>query len=367
MPGTGFYKLALTKPDGRDLLLYSRDPFTQEISAAGTLAGRETPAAGHLRWHPLRGEWVAFASHRQERTFLPPPEYNPLQPMYSPDIPTELPAGRYEVAAFENLFPSLARRSAAVPELGVPTAPARGRCEVIVFTQDPKSSLGRLSLSHLRLLLEVWADRYDEIGRTMNLGYVMPFENRGVEVGVTLHHPHGQLYAYQELPPMIATFARTQDDHWRSRGRNLIHDFVEREVREGERLVASSDSAVAFIPVCARYPYEIWVAPRRSVAFPGDLTEREKIDFARVLKTVLLKYDALWRRPFPYLMVLYAAPTDQRPHPEWHFHLQFFPPYRTSDRLKYLAGTELGAGLYVNDSLPEEKARELREIEVSID
>ncbi len=149
-------------------------------------------------------EWVAYATHRQNRTFLPPPDYNPLAPSTSPEHPTEVPAGAWDVAVFENLFPTLAMTALDPPALTVPTSPARGVCEVVVFTQDPAASLGTLPLWHLELLLEVWADRYAQLGALPEVEYVYPFENRGVEVGVTLNHPHGQIYAYPFVPPVPA-------------------------------------------------------------------------------------------------------------------------------------------------------------------
>src|SRR5215218_10768223 len=159
------YKRALTKPDGRPLILYSREPLDEHLQAPSPNSEPLKPNA-HLRWHPLRGEWVAYASHRQNRTFLPPPEYNPLAPTTDPEHPTELPPGDYEVAVFENRFPTLTGRAEEpAPPSIVPTRPGKGACEVVVFTQDPASSLGALPLWHLELLLEVWADRYRELGR----------------------------------------------------------------------------------------------------------------------------------------------------------------------------------------------------------
>ena len=197
------YKRILEKPDGRDLILYSRSHISSDIEATSP-TGTRTPPNAHLRWHPLRAEWVAYASHRQHRTFLPPPEYNPLAPTTDPAHPTELPSGDYEVAVFENLFPTLTEAAHDPPRLITETRPGKGVCEVVVFTQDPETSLGRLPLRHLELIIEVWGDRYRALGEKDDVAYVFPFENRGVEVGVTLHHPHGQIYAYPFVPPVPA-------------------------------------------------------------------------------------------------------------------------------------------------------------------
>jgi UDPglucose--hexose-1-phosphate uridylyltransferase len=360
------HKRQLTKPDGRYLVLYGRDPIPAGIKPTSPFADPLHPNP-HLRWHPLRGEWVAYAAHRQDRTFLPPPEYNPLAPTTDPAVPTELPLGQYDVAVFENRFPSLTGQAHTAPNLRVPTQPARGACEVVVFTQEPKASLGRLPLDHVELLLEVWADRYRELGSRDDVKYVMPFENRGVEVGVTIHHPHGQIYAYPFVPPVPQRELEEARAYLEVHGGSLLADVVRDELTDGRRVLYRGTQVAAFVPVCARYTYEVWIAPHRPAASLADLTGPERRDFARALKTVLLKYDGLWNRPFPYLMLFHQAPTDGHPHPEAHLHVEFYPPYRTRDRLKYLAGTELAAGLFTNDSLPEAKAAELQAVEVSID
>jgi UDPglucose--hexose-1-phosphate uridylyltransferase len=361
------HKRRLTKPDGRALLLYGRDPVPDALAAPSPAgAGAGAPNA-HLRWHPLRGEWVAYASHRQNRTFLPPPEYNPLAPTTDEATPTEVPAGPWDVAVFENLFPTLTLAAHDPPVLAVPTEPGTGVCEVVVFTQDPAASLGRLPLWHVELLIEVWADRYVEIGALPDVQYVFPFENRGVEVGVTLHHPHGQLYAYPFVPPVPARELEQQRAYYERHGRGLLEDFVAREVAEEVRILYDGGEAAAFMPICARYSYEVWVAPKRPAASFAALTAAERRDFARALKTVLLKFDGLWQRPFPYILAFHQAPTDGAEHPEAHLHAEFYPAFRMPGRLKYLAGSEIGAGVFTADTLPEQKAAELRAVAVNVD
>jgi UDPglucose--hexose-1-phosphate uridylyltransferase len=361
------FKQTLEKPDGRKLELYSRRPIPDGLIAPSPAASRVAPNP-HMRWHPLRSEWVAYAAYRQDRTFLPPPEYNPLAPITDPAHPTELPAGDYDVAVFENLFPTFAMSSGDPPVLkSVKTAAACGVCEVVVFTQDAHQSLGGLPLNHLELIIEVWADRYRELGAIPEVQYVMPFENRGVEVGVTLHHPHGQIYAYPFVPPAPARELEAQRMFFAEHSRGLLEDLIQKEIDDGRRLLYTTDLAIAFMPVCARYSYEVWVAPRRTVASVADLDEAERREFARALKTVLMKFDRLWDRPFPYVMVFHQAPTDRKPHPEAHLHVEFYPAYRMRDRLKYLAGSELGAGVFTADTLPEDKAAELRAVEVDIE
>lgn len=362
------HTLELTKPDGRRLTLYSRAPLDPGLQAPSPFA-HPLDAAAHLRWHPLRGEWVTYAAYRQDRTFLPPPEYNPLAATADPANPTEVPAGGWDIAVFDNRFPSLAAPipgAAPPPGLIVPTAPADGQCEVVVFTQDPKSSLGALPLPQIELLMQVWADRTRRIGGRDDIRYVLAFENRGAEVGVTLHHPHGQIYAYPVVPPVPARMQQVALEHYQARGRGVLAELIASERRDGRRILYEGPHAVAFVPVCARYPYEVWVAPIEPVEDFTGLVQVQRADLARALKTVLLKYDGLWQRPLPYLMAWYQAPTDGAPHPESHLHAQLYPPYRTRERLKYLAGTEIAAGFFAMDALPEDKARELQQVQVSV-
>ncbi len=360
------YKRVLTKPDGRALMLFARAPLPDTMTAPSPSATPHAPVS-HLRWHPLRGEWVAYATHRQHRTFLPPAEYSPLATTVDPRHPTELPAGPWEVAVFENLFPTFAMRVPEPPPLEVPTRPARGVCEVVVFTQDAAASLGTLSLGHIELIIDVWADRYEQLGALPDVAYVFPFENRGVEVGVTLHHPHGQIYAYPFVPPIAARELEQQRAYLERHGSGLLEDLVAREVSAGTRLVYGGPQVAAFMPICARYSYEIWIAPMRAAPSFAALTRDERRDFARALKTVLLKYDGLWSRPFPYIMAFHQAPTDGGEHPEAHLHAEIYPAYRMEGRLKYLAGSEIGAGVFTADTVPEERVRDLQAVEVDVD
>jgi UDPglucose--hexose-1-phosphate uridylyltransferase len=360
------FKRSLIKPDGRHLWLYSREPIADGITAPGPPAER-APRSAHLRWHPLRGEWVAYASHRQSRTFLPPAEFNPLAPTTDPSKPTEVPAGRYDVAVFENLFPTLTHDAGEAPPSIVETRPALGAAEVVVFTQDAAATLGSLPLSHLELLFEVWADRYQDLGSRPEVEYVFPFENRGVEVGVTLHHPHGQIYAYPFVPPIPARELAEQRAYFDAHGRGLLAALLSAEIDDARRIIYKGPAAIAFMPAFARYSYEVWIATRDAHASVATLDAGTRADMARALKTILLKFDRLWQKPFPYVMVFHQAPTDGTPHPEAHLHIEFYPAYRMPGRLKYLAGSELGAGVFTADTLPEEKAAELRGVDVSSD
>jgi UDPglucose--hexose-1-phosphate uridylyltransferase len=356
--------LELTKPDGRALHLYSRRPISH--GEVLPMPGAVQEANPHLRWHPLRGEWIAYAAHRQDRTYLPPAGFNPLAPGGDPANPTELPLGDYEVAVFDNRFPSLSAAAHSPPQHLVATVPARGRCEVVVFTQDAQTSLGELELGHVDLLLQVWAHRSAELGQDPEISYVLPFENHGVEVGVTLHHPHGQIYAYPFVPPVPQRMQQEERAYFESAAEPLLPALIEAEIASGERLLYHGEHAVAFVPAWARYPYEVWVAPIAPTPDFAALDAEQRRDLARALKVALLKYRGLWQRPFPYLMAWFQAPCDGEAHPECQLHAEFYPPYRTRDKLKYLAGTELAAGMFANDALPEDKARELQAVAVRL-
>jgi UDPglucose--hexose-1-phosphate uridylyltransferase len=356
------YKKTLKKPDGRSLHLYADHPISDDIVATNPNNDGAVPRP-HQRWHPLRREWVIYASHRQNRTFLPPKDYSPLSVSTNKDFPTEMPQGEYDVAVFENLFPSLNLTTTEAPDLKVPTQPSTGVCEVVVFTKDPETSLGQLPRKNIELVLTVIGERTRELAKIKDIKYVLPFENKGVEMGVTLHHPHGQIYSYSFIPPVQERFLESMQKHWKENGEGLMARIILDEKEDGKRILFETEHVIAFIPIFARYPYETWITTKRQVNYLFELTKEEMLDLSIVLKSLLLKFDALWKKPFPYLMTINQAPV-KGDFPYAHFFIQITPPYRTKDRLKYLAGTELGAGIFVNDSLPEEKARELQEVEI---
>lgn len=338
------------KPDGRRLWLYGRAPHDRPVLTDIEPVPKPTP---HRRWHPLRQEWVTYAPARQTRTFKPPAEYCPLCPTQDGGFATEMPFDGFDVAVFENRFPALHGEAPAPPEgLPVPTARALGACEVLVYTSAHAGSLAGLSQDRRELLVSVWADRYTDLLARDEVRFVLPFENRGEEVGVTLHHPHGQIYAFPDVPPMIAPAVAA------FREGPVLAELIE---EMGQTYtVAERRTMVAFVPPFARFPYEVWIAPRRPVPGPWAFTAAETEDFAALLGEVVARYDGLFDRPFPYILSLHAAPKGEEA--TFHFHAQFYPPLRTADKLKYLAGVEQAAGAFLVDALPEEKAVELRAV-----
>lgn len=356
------HHLDLVKPDGRALTLYGLAPVevTSEVPSPSPDPVDARPV---LRWHPVRGEWVMYAAHRLGRTFLPPPEYNPLAPTRDPAHPTELPRGRYDVAVFENRFPSLTLNA---PDPGPGPADTRagvGACEVVVFSQDASGRLADLTEAQLTLLLGVWADRTTRLAATGKIRSVLCFENRGVEVGVTLHHPHGQIYAYDHVPPVPARAAEQMRAYREAHGRPWLEDFVAAERAEGVRVIRDEGEALSVVPPFARFTYETWVLPARPVAFLADLTASERAAFARVLGDALRRLDALFGVRMPYLLTVQQAPLDapgEAGPATYPLRVELCPYLRAPGRLKFLAGTEQGAGEFANDKFPEVAAAELR-------
>jgi UDPglucose--hexose-1-phosphate uridylyltransferase len=316
------------------------------------------------RYDPTRGEWVTFATDRQDRTFLPPADRCPLCPSEPGRAATEIPAPGYELVTFDNRWPAFTGDppTPSVPgDTLTPVAPAAGRAEVVVFTSDHDATLTDLPLGRIRALVDVWADRTAELGRRPEIEYVFPFQNKGEEIGVTLHHPHGQVYGYPDIPPIPAREIAAARAYRAERGTCVWCDVVLRE--EGsERLVTRGTAFAAYVPFWARFPYEVHVSARRHVpALPG-LTGPERDDLSRVLKRVLTAYDGLFGFSMPYVMAVHQEPATGGHADVTHLHAELSPPHRTATKRKYLAGSELAAGAFVTDLAPERTAAALRDV-----
>jgi UDPglucose--hexose-1-phosphate uridylyltransferase len=350
------------RPDGRYLLLYARDgDMPSSLSEIPELA-RDADRI-ELRRNPLCDEWVIISTGRQERTFLPPTEYCPLCPTRpSAAVATEIPAADFEIAVFENRFPGFRPDAPEVSDDSAEMRRARaaGFCEVVVYSADHDATLASLTDAHARALIDVWADRYDELCARPEVAYVFVFENRGAEIGVTLTHPHGQIYAFPFIPPHVAREHAAASVHHERSGRCIVCDAVRQERDDGRRVVAEADGFLAYVPFAARVPYEVHVAPVAHRASLLDLDDGERSALARIVSLLQRTYDALWQRPMPYTMSMHQRASDGVDRPGDHLHIEFLPPYRSRDRLKHLAGVETGAGTFINDTAPEEKAAELR-------
>ncbi|MDE2125372.1 MAG: galactose-1-phosphate uridylyltransferase [Armatimonadetes bacterium] len=319
-----------------------------------------------LRWHPLLQEWVITATHRQERTFLPPKDYDPLAPTAPGGVPTEIPAPDYEIVVFENRFPSL-RESPPEPAVCgsvlAPVRPADGACEVICYTPDYDAEFATLPVTRIRELVEVWAHRFHELGNRPGVRYVYIFENKGKEIGVTLQHPHGQIYAYPFVPPTPARELASARDYFQQTGGDLLGDLLKQELEDGRRIVTQNEHFAAVVPFYARYPYELHITPTAPRSAITEFTPAERAALAAILKEATLRLNLLWNRSMPYIMLMHQRPTDGESTPWYRFHVEIYPPYRTPRKLKYLAGSEAGAGAFINDTLPETTAAELRAVQ----
>ncbi len=349
--------------DDREIIYYDDTPGTPDRAARDT---RDLPAQAprsEIRRDPLTGDWVVLATHRQTRTYHPPADLCPLCPS-TPERPTEIPEAGYDVVVFENRFPSFARQVPDTPPTveGMPmvqVAPARGRTEVVCFTQDHDSSFGQLRPERVRTVLDVWADRTVELGKQPGVVQVYPFENRGTEIGVTLSHPHGQIYAYPFVTPrtelMLATAAEYQARH----GRPVLGDVLASELATGRRVLATNEQWTAYVPAAARWPVEVHVVPHRQVPDLPSLDDAARDAFADVYLRVLHMLDALYDRPLPYVAGWHQAPVRVGRDLAW-LRLELFSVLRAADRLKYLAGSESGMAVWINDVRPEELADRLR-------
>jgi len=318
-----------------------------------------------LRWNPLLGEWTVTATHRQDRTFFPPPGYCPLCPTAPGGFPTEVPESTYDIVVFENKFPSLQPNSPAPAVIGselYPVRPAQGVCEVVVYTPEHNSSLAQQPTSQIYKLMQVWQDRFNDLNNHDFVKYVFIFENKGEAVGVTLPHPHGQIYAYPFVPPRIAQKVKQCHEHRIKTGVNLIANILEDERKDRRRIVAENESFTALIPFFARYPYELHIYPNFHAAALTDFSPFELRDLTVIFKQILTAFDKLFDVSFPYIMAMNNRPSDGADYDFFDFHIEFYPPMRTATKLKFLAGSEAGAGMFINDTLPEEKAAELRNL-----
>jgi UDPglucose--hexose-1-phosphate uridylyltransferase len=388
----GVWKDSGRLADGREIIYFDESPglgraampdlrpLTVDPSPAATsgtgLPAPDWPESG-LRWDALRGEWVVIAAQRQDRTFLPPADQCPLCPS-RPGRLTEIPADNYDVVVFENRFPSL--RGAAVGSLGagapaagapaggppetggVPGRPANGRCEVVCFTSDHEASFASLTRRRVRTVVEAWADRTITLGAMDGIEQVYCFENRGEEIGVTLPHPHGQIYGFPFVTPMTSRMLTQARGYAAATGRNLFDDLVAGEIAAGIRLVARNEHWTAFVPAAARWPYEVLLFPAQRVADIPALSDQARAAFCDLYLDVLHRLDALFGVPLPYIAAWHQAPiAGDFARSEFALHLQVLSVRRAPGKLKYLAGTESGMGVWINDVLPEEAALRLRE------
>jgi UDPglucose--hexose-1-phosphate uridylyltransferase len=346
--------------DGRELIYYDEsDQGPRDAPDRRELPPLTTES--EVRYDAVMDEWVIVASHRQDRTYLPPVELCPLCPSHDGRL-TEVPEPDYDVVVFENRFPSLtAEPCVGEAELTALTSrrPGVGRCEVVCFTSDHDGSLGRLPQRRLRTIVDVWADRTEALSRLDGVEQVMPFENRGRQIGVTLSHPHGQIYAYPFVTPRTARKLSSARRYADRTGECLFCAEAAAELAAEERVVTTAPGWVAFVPAAARWPYELHLYPLRHVPDLPSLDTGEREGLAALIGDVLRRFDGLFGDPMPYILALQQAPVRQD-RDLAHLHVELTSPRRDESKLKYLAGSETAGGVFINDIVPEVAAERLR-------
>jgi UDPglucose--hexose-1-phosphate uridylyltransferase len=348
--------------DGRELIYYGA---SADVAATypDLRALPAVPASSQARYDPLLDDWVLVAGHRMGRTHLPPPAECPLCPSV-PGRPTEVPAESYEVAVFENRFPSLSGQpgdeSAGSSGL-LRTRPGTGRCEVVCFSQDHEASFADLSASHAAIVMAAWKDRTERLSALAGVRQVYCFENRGPEVGVTISHPHGQIYAYPFVTTRTSRMLASNRGYRTRTGRNLFDDVLAAELADGSRIVASGPHWTAFVPHAAHWPYEVHLYPHRRVPDLTCLTDAERDSFCELYLDLLRRFDRLFGARAPYISTWHQAPLVAR-REEFALHLELFTIRRAPGKLKYLAGTESGMDSFSNDIPPEAAAQHLRQL-----
>ncbi|GGS49500.1 MULTISPECIES: galactose-1-phosphate uridylyltransferase [Streptomyces] len=341
--------------DGRELIYYDlRDDTVRDAADRRPLD--RTVTTSEIRRDPLLGDSVAVASHRQGRTYHPPADECPLCPTRG-DRLSEIPDSSYDVVVFENRFPSLAGDS--------------GRCEVVCFTSDHDASFADLTGDQARLVLDAWTDRTSELSHLPSVEQVFCFENRGAEIGVTLGHPHGQIYAYPFTTPRTALMLRSLAAHKEATGGENLFDTVLARELAGERVVLEGEHWAAFVPYAAHWPYEVHLYPKRRVPDLLALDEAARTEFPQVYLELLRRFDRIFgtgEPPTPYIAAWHQAPFgaleefDGVTRDDFALHLELFTIRRTSGKLKFLAGSESGMNVFINDVPPERAAERLREV-----
>ncbi|MFI6940280.1 galactose-1-phosphate uridylyltransferase [Streptomyces sp. NPDC050418] len=341
--------------DGRELIHYDlRDDVVRDAVDRRPLDPVATTS--QIRADRLLGDFVAIASHRNARTYHPPADECPLCPSRG-ERRSEIPDASYDVVVFENRFPSLAGDS--------------GRCEVVCFTSDHDASFADLPPGQARLVLDAWTDRTAELSHLPSVAQVFCFENRGAEIGVTLGHPHGQIYGYPDITPRTALMLRSLGAHKAATdGANLFDELVADEIADGRRIVLDGEHWVAFVPYAAHWPYEVHLYPKRRVPDLLALDEAARTEFPQIYLELLRRFDRIFgpgEPPTPYISAWHQAPFTALDaygveRADFALHLELFTIRRTSGKLKFLAGSESGMSVFINDVPPETAAERLREV-----
>jgi UDPglucose--hexose-1-phosphate uridylyltransferase len=330
--------------DGREIIFFDRPGAAERIVDDQRPLPKLTTAS-EIRRDPMTDEYIMIASHRQDRTYLPPADQCPLDPSVDGKH-TEIPTPDYQVVVFENRFPSLS---------------GNGRCEVVCFSSDHGASFADLDPDRVDLVLEAWIDRTVELSRSSTVEQVFCFENRGAEIGVTLSHPHGQIYGYPFVTPRTTRMLEVaQRYREQNNGQILVDDVVAAERLDGRRVIGANEHWTAFVPQAARWPVEVHLYPTRRVPDLPALDAEQRHAFGPLYLDVLQRLDRLYDAPLPYIAAWHQAPVSVG-RDLLGLHLEISSIRRTADKLKFLAGSESAMGAFVSDVTPEQTAIRLRE------
>ncbi len=363
--GAGVTRTDRLLADGRTIRYY--DTAGQVRNARDERPEETQPKIGEMRLDALTNEWVVMAAHRQGRVFLPPKELNPLAPS-RPGSLTEIPESDYEVVVFDNRSPALRAPDSSISisdelNFDTPPVPAAGKCEVVCYTANYEASFKDLSTHQIRTVMEAWRDRVAELSTFDYIQHIAPFENRGEEVGVTLSHPHGQIYAYPYLPPKTSRMLEVASAHKKRTGRVLLDDIVAREIKDKVRIVAENEEWIAYVPYASRYPFEIHLAPKRPVPDLAALDEKAADLFAPIAKEILQRLDGVFDMKMAYIAAWHQAPV-RIGRDLLRLHWQITSVRRAPGKLKYLAGSESAFGSFMMDLWPEQSAQQLRDVRI---
>ncbi len=311
-----------------------------------------------LRYHPFIDDWVMIASNRQNRPQMPK-DYCPFCPG-SGKVPDH-----FTVYDYPNDFPALSQDPPVPDDVATDffkTRESYGKCEVILYSPNHTATLPDLSDAHMRELVDLWTERFEALSADKKIKYVFVFENRGELVGVTMPHPHGQIYGYSVVPKKIQLECENAKKHLRKTGNCLFCDFTHEEQRVGERIIFENEHFVVVLPFFCEYPYGVYVMAKRHVGNISEMTDAEKDALGVTVKQVAGMYDSLFDFRFPYMMCMHNAPVNGEDCSDYyHFHIEFYPPMRSATKQKFNASSETGAWAHCNPTAPEEKAAELRE------
>jgi UDPglucose--hexose-1-phosphate uridylyltransferase len=310
-----------------------------------------------LRWHPLIKDWIMIASHRQDRPQMPK-DWCPFCPG-SGNIPDD-----FTVLKYDNDFPALSQNPSEPDNVETnlyKTAPAYGKCEVILYSKEHTVTLPELSVAHIKKLVDLWSERFSDIKKDKNIKYIFIFENRGEAVGVTMPHPHGQIYGYSTIPKKIELELAACKEHFEITHKCLICDMNENEITFKQRVIFENDNFIVYLPFFTEYPYGVYIVSKAHKQDITQFSDSEKTNLASALKNTVGMFDSLFDTQFPYMMCMHQAPVNSEDSSDYyHFHIEFFPPMRAGDKIKFNASSETGVWAHCNPTAPEEKAIELR-------